>query len=59
MTFDYIELFTIRSSLVYTQKKNRILNFDCLLMKIDTMLGIENEKPETTEKRGMKMEAME
>lgn len=59
MTLDYIELLTIRSSLVYTQKKNRILNFDCLLKKIDTMLGIEKEKPEITGKRGIKMEAME
>lgn len=58
MTLDYIELLTIRSSLVYTQKKNRVLNFDCLLRKIDTMLGMEEEKTESPSKRAIAKEIM-
>lgn len=59
MTLDYIELLTIRSSLVYTQKKNKVLNFDCLLRKIDAMLGMEEEKPKSPGKRAIAKEIIE
>lgn len=44
MDFNYLEPLAIKGALEFTEKKNKELNFDCILKKINSILIAKMDK---------------
>lgn len=50
MSFDYIELLTIRQALVFTQKAGEGINLECVIRKVEAEMKKKNGGSESEQK---------